>query len=226
MRRWIALGVLALAVAWGPYLYAELGRRPVAPSSKPRELPAVFDEPPQAALAAASGVPKLESQAAAATEPPAPATVLPARAGPPPEPEPTAVANQPATPEFVDPAGLPAELAPAFHGAFDAQPRDAFWAQTEEPRIKDMIHAIGVPDDIIAAVACRKTVCRTTLNSVELDKDVEVKLYAKLREEFGNSVALEVRDLEGGARAALYVLRPGYKLESPVPSVNPQREVR
>jgi hypothetical protein len=227
MRRWIALGVVALALAWGPYLYSELARRPAhAPSSAPIAAGSLFDEPREEQPAAPSGAARLESHAAAATEPATSPQIYPAQAVPASEPEPEpAAADAPAAAgnTLADPAGLPAELVPVFHSAFDVQPRDAFWAQTEEPRLSGLFHTIGLPDGMISAVNCRKTVCRATFSSTELDKEIELKMYARLREEYGNSMALEVRDLEGGARAALYVLRPGYKLEAPAPAPSATR---
>jgi hypothetical protein len=228
MRRWIALGVVALALAWGPYLYSELARRPAsAPSAKPLVTTSLFDQPREDEPAAASGTAKLESQAAAATEPAPTPTIYPAQAAPAAEPEPEASeAPVAASNHLVDPAGLPAELVPVFRSAFDAQPRDAFWAQTEEPRLAGLFHTIGLPEGMISAVACRKTVCRATFSSTELDKEIELKMYARLREEYGNQISLQVRDLEGDARAALYVLRPGYKLEAPASGANPASPAR
>jgi hypothetical protein len=124
--------------------------------------------------------------------------------------------------DLADPSGLPVELAPAFRSAFESQPRDSFWAVEEEPRLAGLIHAVGVPEGVISEVACRKTVCRVAFGSLDLDKEIELKLYSRLREAYGHTLALEVRDLEGGAHAALYVLRTGYKLDSPAAAAPPE----
>src|SRR5262245_17913882 len=38
MRRWLALGVVVVGVAWGPYLYSELTQRPRKQSEAPEPL--------------------------------------------------------------------------------------------------------------------------------------------------------------------------------------------
>jgi hypothetical protein len=227
MRRWLALGVVGLGVAWGPYVYSELARQPARPATPKQPETSLFEEsdpaPPMAA--AASSRVKFESQTVAATaEPPAPRPVAPA-----PVAAVEAPAVNPADPsepatggeDLADPSGLPVEFAPAFRNAFETQPRDAFWAAEEEPRLVGLIHAVGVPEGVISEVACRKTVCRAAFGSLDLDKEIELKLYSRLRETYGHTLALEVREIEGGAHAALYVLRKGYKLDSPASAAPP-----
>ena len=223
MRRWLALGAVGLAVAWGPFVYSELARRPSkAQSDSPRHIEAasLFDDstPPTAANE------RFESKTAAATQPepeptPAPAAVpvptIPVTAAPPEEPVAADTeSNDAVNDSLVDPAALPLEFVTAFRAEFDSQTRDAFWASEEEPRFKQHFSAVGVPDGMITEVACRKSVCRAVFGALDLDKEIEQKLYARLRENYGNKLTLDVREIEGGGRAALYILRPGYKLEA------------
>jgi hypothetical protein len=215
MRRWIALGVGAVGMAWGPYLYAELQRAPSA--ARPHEdRPALL----LASQPSAADTRATEQQLSAATA----ISPEPARAKPPrprelplaaPAPE---AANDPASDtEHSEPAveGLPSELAPAFRRTFDSEPRDAFWAVDEEPRLAGLLHGAGVPDGDVAEVACRKTVCRVAFSSLELEADVASKFYARMHQEFDRALALDTPDAtqQPEQQAALYILRPGYKLE-------------
>ena len=247
MRRWLALGAVGLAVAWGPYLYSELARHPAeAPAPSRIESASLFDDGPHGPHGPPSpqsppptaAVERFESQTAAASEPaPAPARAVaeppptpsinpepePEAPPPPPPPPPPAETADKAAATPVDPAGLPLALAPAFRAEFDGQERDESWATDEEPRIQKAVSEVGVPDGVISEVTCHKTVCRALFASLELDKDIELKLYARLREAYGPKVTLEVRDFEGGGKAALYLLRPGATIDSPPTAANEQR---
>jgi hypothetical protein len=219
MRRWIALGLGAAGIAWGPYLYSELTRKPTelgAPQPPAAEL--ARDSPPSAAD------PPSENQLSAATAPEL--AMKPARFPPVPEPtaKPTHVATQAPEPATAanDPADdtdapaaapeLPSELAPAFRRAFEAEPRDAFWAVDEEPRLAGLLHGVGVPDSSVAEVSCRKTVCRVAFSSLELEADVQTKLYARMHDEFDHAHALD-HHAQQEHDGTLYVLRPGYRLD-------------
>lgn len=49
MRRWIALGVLALGLSWGPYVYSELRRKPVTDRAGDEASAGAADPQPSAA---------------------------------------------------------------------------------------------------------------------------------------------------------------------------------
>ena len=224
MRRWLALAVVGLAVAWGPYVYSEFARKPAkAPAPRHVDTASLFDDSIAQPAAADE---QLESQVAAATENPQPAAPEPmpevpvphvAVIEPPPaeepEPAPAEPADKPAAPLF-DPAGVSMEHLSALRADFEAQPRDGFWAGEEEPRLQQLIHDVGVPEGVVSELSCRKTVCRAIFASLDVDKEIEQKLYARLREVYDPRLGLDVRELEGGGKAALYVLRKGYELEA------------
>jgi hypothetical protein len=212
MRRWIALGVAGLGVAWGPYVYSELTRRPIAQRVTQVSPLMAADVGVPAPRPAPSQQPRPVPMPRTAA--PKPVPVLPVNL----KPEPTPVATE--TPEDREPRAQPGEhadvrdLAPAFRKAFDAEPRDAFWASDEEPRLAHLLQqGFGLPEGAIAEVACRKSVCRVAFTKFELDSDLETKLSAKITDEFAHGAAFEPRNPDSEEHAPLYVLRAGYKLE-------------
>jgi hypothetical protein len=219
MRRWIALGVAGLGVAWGPYVYSELSRRPIAQHVTQVSPLTAADVGAPAARSAPSQPPRPVPMPLTAAPRPVPVPVMPVSL----KPEPAPAAARPAapaeTPEDTEPRVQPSEradardLTPAFRKAFDAEPRDAFWASDEEPRLAHLLQGFGLPEGAIAEVACRKSVCRVAFTKFELDSELETKLSAKIVDEFAHGAAFEPRNPDGEEHAPLYVLRAGYKLE-------------
>jgi hypothetical protein len=227
MRKWLVLGLVLVGVVWGPFVYAELTRSPekshgrgrqafgffgddedetAAEADPAREEPAAKPPGPEAAE------PEAETLAATKT-----GTVLEEEQAEPP------VAVEAADPTEVDPKPddeaadeeprptWPTTLTPAFRKAFEAEPRDGFWAQSAEPRLRALLRVAGVTDAALGEVACRKTVCRLAFSAEDLESDVENKLFDALDKEFGPNLALD--DKHSAAHAALYLLRSGYQLE-------------
>jgi hypothetical protein len=204
-----------LGVAWGPYVYSELTRHPVGPQQASEVSPLVAAElaAPVRAPSDLRAPPKAVAVVAAppkAANPPAQLRALPA-----PQAESTASSSReapedkPARGEQLDdPAS-----ARAFRKAFDSEPRDAFWASDEEPRLAGWLQAAGLPEGAIAELACRTTVCRVAFTKFELDNDAETKLRAKISAELGRGTSFELRNAEADERAPLYLLRAGYKLD-------------
>jgi hypothetical protein len=230
MKKWLVLGLLGLAVAWGPYVYSQLTSSPVRVHGKARHGFAFLsgdeqeDDAPaegEAAEAPAEepGDPAAEeAKAKAASEAKAAEEASAAKAkklGEAPATEPAAAKPgdtvEPAVAEEPAPT-LPSELSPAFHKVFDAEPRDAFWANDEEPKIHALFKAAGAAPEAISELACRTTVCRMTFIPDELDPEALGKLYAGLRTRYAESLALEAKG-SVGEKATLFVLRPGYQLE-------------
>jgi hypothetical protein len=227
MRKWIALGVTGAALAWGPYLYSELAHS--SPGRAARERSKLSTTQLMAAEASPSAPAAnvtTEQQLSAATTPapgprPAPPSLPPrAAASPVPTPQPSAAAAKPtpapseteASPDGDRPEEtLPSEHLAQFRSAFDTEPRDAFWAVDEEPRLSGLLHEAGVPASANVETACRKTVCRLEV-PLDLEDQVETKLNARLRQEFGKHLARE-ETTTGEQHASLYVLRRGYDLE-------------
>jgi hypothetical protein len=240
MKKWLLLGLLGLAVAWGPYLYVQLTREPVTGSDarrlapfaeqdeqgEPNEEPALEGEelaegteatpaaPEQASdQAEKTGEPAVEGTATPAATAVAPVEpVAEAPAGPGAEAEGQAEGEE----EVVVPQLSPA-LVPAFRKTFDSEPRDAFWAADEEPRLSRLFQSSGVPSDVMSEVACRKTVCRVSFRALDLENKVLAPLYEKLGDEFGTQLALDDGSTHDAEHATLYVLRKGYTLEAPTP---------
>jgi hypothetical protein len=223
MRRWIALGLGAAGIAWGPYLYSELTRKPTElGAAQPAAAELALESPPPSAAA-----PPRENQLSAATAPelaakpprfpPAPEPATKPAHVPTQAPETATAANDTAddteTPAAVP--ELPSELAPAFRRAFEAEPRDAFWAVDEEPRLAGLLHGIGVPDSSVAEVACRKTVCRVAFSSLELEADVQSKLYARMHDDFDRAHALDHHAQQEHARVSKASACTGPFIKSP-----------
>ncbi|HEX7480017.1 MAG TPA: hypothetical protein VF331_19625 [Polyangiales bacterium] len=237
MRKWLALGLLGLVVAWGPYLYAELRRSPVLAHGSARRVLAAADN--EATEAAGRDAPKpaeppdkaAEPSKAqpAAQEPPKAAEsdqvgkIDKAAAGDQPQPSAAAKKTEPSDTKEAHAAGdeppvvaphWPSELVPAFRAAFEAEPRDGFWAADEEPRLGKLFHGAGVALADVSEVACRKTVCRVIWNAAASDAEEANKLYAALHDGYGSGLALDSKQAERDEHAALYVLRKGYQLET------------
>lgn len=189
MRHWLAIGVAGLGIAWAPFLYSEWARKPAK------------SEDSLAPTASA------ESQLSAATEP-EPKPQLAAAAVPVPAPLPAAAAPDP----DAKPAPEPESRTHVFSSVFDDEPRDAFWASTEEPRLIGLLQGAGVAEAAIGDVACRKTVCRVAFRSADLDDELEKKVAERMREEFGE-LALDMHEPESEQHGTLYVLRSGFQLK-------------
>jgi hypothetical protein len=225
MRKWIALGVTGAALAWGPYLYSELAhdsggsakREHSANALTTTQLMAAESAPAEQQLSAARTPVPLATPAPAhpvtahpppaAAAPPSASSSSPKPGTPLPEAEPSAPDNERSE------DALPSEHLAQFRSAFDSEPRDAFWAVDEEPRLTGLLHEAGVPATAPVETACRKTVCRLSV-PLDLEDEVETKLNARLRDEFGKRLAHE-ETTTGERHAALYVLRRGYDLEPP-----------
>jgi hypothetical protein len=205
MRRWLALGIAGLGVAWGPYVYSELTRRPFGPQQASQATPLLAAESTASVMPVRAPPAPLKAAAKAAREAESTASAASALASPEsPEDKPIAAARA----EADEPAS-----ARAFRKAFDTEPRDAFWASEEEPRLASWLQGAGLPEGAIAELACRTSVCRVAFTKFELDSDAEAKLRAKINAEFGRAVSFELHNPEGEERGPLYLLRAGYKLE-------------
>jgi hypothetical protein len=193
MRHWLAIGVAGLGIAWGPFLYSEWARKPL----KSKDTPVPTASPESQLSAATEAEPKPQLVAAAA---PVPAP-LPAAAAPDPE------AKLPeAAPTVAEPR------AHVFSSVFDDEPRDAFWASTEEPKLIGLLQGAGVAEAAIGDVACRKTVCRVAFRSADLEDELEKRVAERMRAEFAE-LALDMHEPESEQHATLYVLRSGFQLK-------------
>ena len=206
-----------MGVAWGPYVYSELTRRPIAQRATQVSPLMAADVGAPAPRPAPNQQPRPVPMPLSAAPKPVPVRPVAFKAEPTP-----AAASPPApaeTPEDKEPRVQPAEradtreLALAFRKAFDSEPRDAFWASDEEPRLAHLLQGFGLPEGAIAEVACRKSVCRVSFTKFELDSELETKLSAKVADEFNHGAAFEPRNPDSEEHAPLYVLRAGYKLE-------------
>jgi hypothetical protein len=237
MKRWLVLGLVGLALAWGPYLYSELVSSPVRVHGKtphgPRFLGATDDseeeatepepeaeEPEQPAAEKAALTAEPKTKAADAPGDTAPGLVKKAaepagleKHGAEPSAQKPGEQGEPGSPDEPEPPTLPAELLPAFRKVFEAEPRDAFWANDEELKVHALFKDAGGSPDALSAVVCRTTVCRVTFTPDELETESLTKLYLSLRARYAGSLALEAKPGAVGERATLFVLRAGYKLE-------------
>lgn len=228
------LGLLLLAVVWGPWIYTELVRTPEQARGRTRHGFAMFsDDEAEGEEPAAEAEPEVEESAEEPAAPAAEASKEHAQAAA--EPDPTKAAQgttaEPGATKAADKGAdkgaetaeaaeepeeeprptWPSELAPAFRKTFDAEPRDGFWAQTEEPKLRALLRTAGVEEHSVGEVACRKTVCRVAFSLEDLESDVENKLFEDAQKQLGLQLALD--DKHSAAHAALYVLRKGYQLD-------------
>jgi hypothetical protein len=216
MRKWLVIGLILLGMVWGPYVYTELSRSPQKSHGRGRHGFHMFgdddDEPAAGAPAPEPAEPSAEPSAEKKPEEPQPSaatTPEPKAAAPSPEPE-KAVAADPPDAGAPRPS-WPAALLPAFRKTFDSEPRDAFWAQAEEPKLRALFHGAGVTDDSLVTISCLKSVCRIAFDPGDLDADVENKIFEAIQKTFPEAFALDPE--HGEAHASLFVLRDGYKLE-------------
>lgn len=233
MKRWLALALLGLAVIWGPYVYSELASEPVKASGKQRSALRFFggdDEAEEEAEEDPSAEPEAveepekpdeakpateQAKADEAKKDDKPAQQDPAQAE---EAEPEGdkaaegKAEDPSVADLERPT-LPSDLLPGFRKVFDAEPRDAFWANDEEGKLRALFVAAGATADTLAEVACRTTVCRVTFTPDELEIEALGKLYDGLRARHPDGLALDHKAEPVGQRGTLYMLRAGYKLE-------------
>lgn len=232
MRKWLALGLVLVGVVWGPFVYTELSRSPEKSHGRGRQAfgffgddeeeetaaedPAAEAADPAAAPAAQPAEVASDKQAAPADKPATPEAEQAAadpQAQPQPSEAPTAKPGEPEAEEDEEEPRptWPTALAPAFRKAFEAETRDGFWAQSAEPNLRAEFREAGVPETTLGEVACRKTICRVDFATEELEPEVENKLFDAMEKAHGTTMALDEK--HSAAHAALYVLRPGYKLE-------------
>jgi hypothetical protein len=218
MKRWLALALLGLAVIWGPYVYSELASEPVPASGKERNMLRMFggDDEEDVVAEDPSEPPAAEPKEEVAEPekaPEKPVEAKPAEGEPaePEEGEADKAAEGPA--EDTAPSTLPSDLLPSFRKVFDAEPRDAFWANDEEGKVRAVFVGAGAAAEAITEVACRKTVCRVTFVPDEVEPDALAKLYDTLRTRHPDGLALDHKPEPVGQPGVLFVLRPGYQLE-------------
>ena len=214
MRRWLALGVAAVGVAWTPFLISEWVRQPAKTRADlPAPTSSANENESQLSAATAEAAPVPKPLAAPKPEPAAPTAPQPIAAA-----EPSAKAEVPQPQQAPGPSEPAAESGEArtrdFRNVFDDEPRDAFWAGTEEPRLIGLLHGAGVAEAAIGDVACRKTVCRVAFRSADLEDELENKVAERMRAEFAELV-LDMHDADSEQHATLYVLRSGFRLEPP-----------
>jgi hypothetical protein len=202
MHRWVAVSLLVVSLAWGPYLYSELSRRGARSAAPRAEAGFLPSESQLSAAKAAEPLPPAKLvkaprplQPSAAEEAEAPVAMHAAETTAPR----TAVLQAPARDD-------PEARVRAFHKLFDEEPRDAFWANDQELGLRKLVQELEVPAEDIGEVACRRTVCRLVL-AQERWTDQDSQVLARLRKDFGAAL-LDERD--GDERATLYVLRAGY----------------
>jgi hypothetical protein len=195
MGKWLALGLLVVTVAWGPYVYTELGKQAARPQSSalsPR-------------IEASHGASESQLSAARADEravnenTPLPLPSVKAEVVEGPEHELAAV------PVHDDPGAR----ARAFRKLFDEEPRDSFWANDQELGLRGAVQSLSVPAAAIGDVACRRTVCRITFSAPQLESELESRVLIRMQQDF-SAALLENHDVESDKRAMLYVLRSGY----------------
>lgn len=227
------VGLLLLTVVWGPWIYTELARTPEQARGRSRHgFADSADEPPAEEQAPPPVAP---TQPTEPTEPMDPAAQAPSEHAPAePDPDkavgaplPTAPAADPtaiaAAEKPAEPAAAaegeadeaprpvwPHELAAAFRKTFDAEPRDGFWAESYEPKLRTLFRGAGADEHTVGEVVCRKTVCRVAFSMEDLDAEAEATLLADAQK---LSPALALDEKHSEAHAALYVLRQGYQLE-------------
>lgn len=144
--------------------------------------------------------------AAAATEPAAEQNAKPEPSA---EPEPTDTAEAPAAPAW-KPMGNPAGTLMA---AFDAEPRDALWANAEERKVRNVLGVPSIPGKPLRSVACRTTVCRIELRWADENSDMK-RLNVLIGEHWAPVVGIDYpKDPSAGRAMDLYILREGYSLD-------------
>ena len=194
---------------------------PITPEPTPE--PVAAPEAPATVASAPTAVPSAPPPAppppAADPNPPSPSPspspLPPPAAAPPSAPE---EPPKPADPPHPDPEPprSPEDRARAFHGAFEAETREAAWADEQEPGLRQLTAAAGVAAEDVADVACRRSVCKLTFKASQLPEGLEAALQARIKTEFGDTL-LETHDPQSDKPAQLYVLRSGFPLAPPRP---------
>lgn len=190
---------------------------PITPEPTPE--PVAAPEAPATVASAPTAVPSAPPPAppppAADPNPPSPSPspLPPPAAAPPSAPE---EPPKPADPPHPDPEPprSPEDRARAFHGAFEAETREAAWADEQEPGIRQLAAAAGIPAEDLVDVACRRSVCKLTFKASQLPEALEAALQARIKTEFGDTL-LETHDPQSDKPAQLYVLRSGFSLAAP-----------
>ena len=184
MRKWLGLGaVIVVVVLWYSYF------------SSSRAEQTERDEAGEAAQASA----------------PPPMAAAPA------QPAVTAVAPKSAPAQPAAPAPEQAEPVPdrnaLFASRFESEPRDALWANEQEPALKKQLSEIEITDENLSAVECRRTVCRVTFKHPRVNERQAINMYSRALTSFGD-VQLANHDPGSTESAHFYTLRKGYKLDA------------
>lgn len=221
MNRWVKIGAGVLALAWGPFLYAELTSDPHEKETRPIADVDVLDPNVVVPIVDAAEPEKEETaeEMQAATralaeqnekpndDPGVEPETMEALAEPDNEPTGAAVQDAP----LPEPAGPVAEL----KGAFDSEPRDALWAKDAEARIARVFGGEGMPETLLDKSACQKTVCRVDVTWSQENAAPYLDAVEELHKVFAADYAVAPQapaDKEGEDALAIhvYVMRRGY----------------
>lgn len=220
MNRWVKIGAGVLALAWAPFLYAELTSDPHEKEMRPI---ADLDEPdPSAVLAVVdAAAPETDEEKQAATRALAEQTDKP-NDDPGVEPEAMEALAEPdnePTGAAVHDAPLPKAVGPVaeLKTAFDSEPRDALWAKDAETKIATVFSGDDVPDALLDKSACQKTVCRVDVTWSQENAAPYLDAVEELHRTFGTDYAIAPQapaDKEGEDALAIhvYVMRKGYSV--------------
>jgi hypothetical protein len=131
---------------------------------------------------------------------------------------PAPVAPKPASAPAPAPAAeergaTPPDRNALFAARFDAETRDALWANEQEPALKKQLSEIELKDDSVSAVECRRTVCRVTFKKPRINEGQAINMYSHLLTTFGD-VQLSNHDPGSAEDAHFYTLRKGYTLDA------------
>lgn len=189
MRRWITISAGTLALVWLTYLMGQPRQTHLETitqsASKPERTP---HQSEHRQLAPPPLEPELDEE------------------------EPAAATKAPQiTPETERNKALEATTnhAALFQRAYDTEPRDAFWANDEEPSLKQLLAAVEFDPEELTEVTCKRTVCRVTFKEA-IPEGRLVSLQARLLSHFGD-MSLDNKNHE----TTLYVLRNDYTLQAP-----------
>jgi hypothetical protein len=221
MNRWVKIGAGALALAWAPFLYAELTSDPHEKETRPV---ADLEEPdPTAVVAIVDAGPEKEEtpeEKQAATRAVAEQNDKP---NDDPGVEPAAMEalaepdNEPTGAAVVQDAPLPKAVGPVaeLKTAFESEPRDALWAKDAESKIATVFSGEDMPDTLLDKSACQKTVCRVELTWSQENAAPYLDAVEELHKAFATDFAVAPQapaDKEGEDALAIhvYVMRKGY----------------
>lgn len=218
MNRWVKIGAGVLALAWAPFLYAELTSDP---HEKENRLVADLEDPDPSAAVPVVDAGKEETaeekQAAVRAlaeqnekpndDPGVEPEAVEALAEPDNEPTGAAVQDAP----LPKPQGPVAEL----KSAFDNEPRDALWAKDAESKIAAVFGSEGMPEALLDKGTCQKTVCRVDVTWSQENAAPYLDAVEELHKAFSGDYAIAPQapaDKEGEDAFAVhvYVMRKGY----------------